>query len=95
LVADFVDKKGRVETDLKLLRLEPPLPFLMRRRDIRQYLFLNISERLEVQTWDKSMYMKIRRGDKWRMIEIKWRIPPSYLTCHYSIDNIKNKSFKV
>jgi hypothetical protein len=50
LAADFVDKKGRVETDLKLLRLEPPLPFLMRRRDIRQYLFLNISERLEVQT---------------------------------------------
>jgi hypothetical protein len=50
MAVDLIDKKGRVETDLKLLRLEPPLPFLMRRRDIRQYLFLNISERLEVQT---------------------------------------------
>jgi hypothetical protein len=28
------------------------------------------------------------------MIEIEWRISPSYLTCQYSIDNIKNKSFK-
>jgi hypothetical protein len=29
------------------------------------------------------------------MIEIEWRIPPSYLTCHYSMDNIENKSFNI
>jgi len=35
-----------------------------------------------------------KKGDKMANEEFEMEPPPSYLTCQYSIDNIKNKSFK-
>ena len=71
-------------------------PSLLKEKQRYQTIFiLNVSNRLEVPTQDKSMYMKIRRGVEMAKDSEKMEVDsPSYLTCHNCIDNIENKSFK-